>query len=207
MVLIVGVSDYKLISTIKNFFGKLSSYKRKFLNKWKVDLRIFPFIFIDKKIKNYLKIFNYKEEEEKFSLRFLINKNYARKICEKTKQKNLFLFKCNLIKYKKKKINFCVPKKTCSSLELHHNIKFNQISLIRKEKRIEIDNLIRKEIIRIDRLKNQKNKDLWNSLKNKNCRPNNVKNNNNLYSSKKLFNRKIIKNVNQILKTLNEIFI
>jgi len=204
--------DFKLILTIKKFLGKISSYKKKLLTSWKNSLNIVSLIFLDKNIKNFQKNYNLKDGLRKFSLRFFINKRSVKRNLGKNKKDLLFLNGKGPLEYKKQKnlspeTTACAPKKICSSLESYHTTKFNQISLIRKEKRIEIDSLIRKEIIRISCTTVEKRKNIQNSINGKNYKDDVDKNTPSLFCLNKIFNRKLIKNTNQILKLLNEIFI
>merc|ERR1712216_382459 len=104
------------------------------------------------------------------------------------------------------KTGVCSDRK-CRSLQLQYKTKINEFSLIGKEERVKIDNLLRKEIVKIyeNKLEKKKMPDIKDSFKNN---ENLEKNSNNfiLSNSTKVINRKLIIATNSILNLLEDLF-
>jgi hypothetical protein len=92
-------------------------------------------------------------------------------------------------------------------LQLQYKTKINEFSLIGKEERVKIDNLLRKEIVKIyeNKLEKKKMPDIKDSFKNNENLEKNS-NNFNLSNSTKVINRKLIIATNNILNLLEDLF-
>ena len=159
------LQDIKLILLNKSFLQKNTRYKFKILHGPKIKIKLFGEISMKKDLGNFIKKPFFRNTKSRFSFNFNVH-IFGQKIkLDKIYKKVSILKKTKFKQYHEKlvgdkKNNFDTEKKHYSSMESHFLTKNNEAMLIEHEKREEIDDLIRKEIIRIIKFKG---KDIKNS--------------------------------------------
>lgn len=208
---ILNLHDIKLILLNKNFLKQNIQSKKKILNK----LKPFEKVNMIKEIENFLKKPFFRNIKCRFSFNFNLHQLGQKNILDKIYKKVSILKNNNFKKHgekliiNKKFFSVVAKKKVYSSMESHFSTKNNEDFLIEQEKRVDIDDLIRKEIIRIIKFKGKDAKKLDSSVKTSKLSSDGggMELNTKIPVSNKNFNRKLIINVNQILALLEIIFI
>ena len=151
---------FKLITLNKKALIKNIFNRDIFLNRLKYNFNIDFLIESSKKIKSKNKNIYVKRNKDEISLK-LFTKNKINKVIWNTRTKDIKFsgltdFITNKTTHKHKMDVFSGRK--CRSLELQYKTKINEFSLIGKEERLKIDNLLRKEIEKIYENKLEKKK-------------------------------------------------
>lgn len=208
---ILNLHDIKLILLNKNFLKQKIRSNKKILNK----LKPFEKINMNKKLGNFLKKPFFRNIKCRFSFNFNLHQLGQKNILDKIYKKASILKNNNFKKHGEKQItnkkifSVVAKKKVYSSMESYFPTKNNEVVLIEQEKRVDIDNLIRKEIIRIIKFKGKDVKKLDGSVKTSKLSSDGgeMELNTEIPVSNKNYNRKLIIYVNQILALLEIIFI
>ena len=200
---------FKLITLNKKALIENIFNRDIFLDRLKYNFNIDFLIESSKKIRSKNKNIHFKRNKDEISLK-MFTKNKVNRVIWNTRTKNIKFSKLtDFINNKathKYKTDVCSDRK-CRSLELQYKTKINEFSLIGKEERVKIDNLLRKEIVKIyeNKLEKKKMPDIKDSFKNNENLDKNS-NNFNLSNSTKVINRKLIIATNSILNLLEDLF-
>ena len=208
--------DYvSLISLNKKFVKKGFSNEKRLFSKYSCNFQVSKLFKNNKKLQNLNEILNFTRKKNKLSLSLSSHKNFDKFFFQKNNEK---------IGFQEDFYPMINIRNSCSSrklplhsfdnkkylpMSLYYTTKVDELSFIGKEKRYEIDELIRKEIMKIniietDKCRNHNNplikERAENVLKNgrKDLKP---------FLTETNLNRKIILNANRILELLDNIFI
>lgn len=195
---------------LKKIFFNLKIFVEKSLNKLKITcLDIFK-----SKNQNNLSKFNINETKSRLFVNFLVSKTLPGILYRRRTEKIIPFSILNLdqigndVKPLRIKTNFFY-KEGLYPLNSFHETKVNTSVFLEKEKRNEIDNILRKELIKSISLKSKQIKKLSNSkenLKQKNNSEMKDKNTNNL-NHNKYTHKKMLLEVNKALEILDFLFI